>query len=111
MGTFAEISEVPAGSSTVDSKLMLMWKGDEHGMLDGLKARLISKGYIQIEGVDYFDRFSPTASTTSNRIAAAMACKLDWDLRNMDVDPSFIQENVGYRNAIEIAPLVCKVIE
>ena len=89
--TFTEISEVPAGSNIVESKWLLKWKRDEHGMIDRAKARLVAKGYSQLEGVDYFDTFAPAASTTSNRIVAAMACKLDWDLRHLDVDQAFIQ--------------------
>ena len=63
-------------------------------MIDRAKARLVAKGYSQVEGVDYFDTFAPTASTTSNRLVAAMACKLDWDLRHLDVDQAFIQSDL-----------------
>ena len=63
----------------------------EHGMIDRAKARFVAKGYNQVEGVDFFDTFAPTASTTSNRLVAAVACKLDWDLRQLDVDQAFIQ--------------------
>ena len=55
---------------------------------------MVAKGYSQVEGVGYFDTFAPTASTTSNRIVAAMACKLDWDLRHLDVDQAFIQSEL-----------------
>ena len=51
-GTFAEISEVPAGSNIVESKWLLKWRGDEHGMIDRAKARLVVEGYSQVEGVD-----------------------------------------------------------
>ena len=43
--TFAEMSEVPAGRNIVESKWLLKWKGDEHGMIDRAKARLVAKGY------------------------------------------------------------------
>ena len=90
-GTFVEVSELPASSNIVESKWLLKWKSDAHGMIDRAKARLVAKGYSQVEGVDYFETFAPTASTTSNRLIAAMACKLDWDLRHLDVDQAFIQ--------------------
>ena len=48
-------------------------------MIDRAKARLVAKGYIQEENFDYCDTFAPTASTTSNRLTAAMACQLDRD--------------------------------
>ena len=61
-------------------------KGDEHGMVDRTKKSLVAKGYSQAEGVYYLDMFAPTVSTTSKRLAAATACKLDWNLRHLDVD-------------------------
>ena len=108
--TFAEISEVPAGNHIVESTWLLKCKSDEHGMIDRAKARLVAKGYSQGEGVDYFDTFAPTASTTSNRLVAAMACKLDWDLRHLDVDQAFIQSELDTEIFLEIAPWVLAVI-
>ena len=58
------------------------------------KARMVAMGYSQAEGVDYFENFAPTASAISNRLVAAMACKLDWDLRHLDVDQAFIQSEL-----------------
>ena len=75
----------------MESKWLLKWKGDSHGMIDRSKARLVAKGFSQREGVAYFEIFAPTASTTSNRLIDAMACKIDWDLRHLDVDQAFIQ--------------------
>ena len=91
--TFAGISRVPEGSNIVDSKWLLKWKGDKHGIIDRAKARLVAKRYSQVEGVDYFDTFAPTAPTTSNRLLEALACKLDWDLRHF-VDQAFIQSEL-----------------
>ena len=64
-------------------------------MIDRAKARLVAKGYSHVEKVDYFETFAPTASTTANRLIAAMACKLDWDLRHLDVDQAFVQAELG----------------
>ena len=40
------------------------------------------------------ETFTPTASASSNRLVAAMACKLDWDLRHLDVEQAFIQSEL-----------------
>ena len=52
---------------------------------------MVAKGYSQVEGVDYFETFAPIALTTSNRLIAAISCKLEWDLRHLDVDQAFVQ--------------------
>ena len=102
--TFGEISEVPAGSNIVESWWLLKWKGDEHGTIDRAKATLIAKCDSEVEGVDYFDTFVPTASTTSNRPVAAMACKFDWDLRHLDVDPFSIQSELDAVILLRLPP-------
>ena len=76
-GTFVEVSELPADSNVVESKWLLKRKGDAHGMIDRAKTRLVAKGYNQVEGVDYFETFAPTALTTSNLLIATMTYKLN----------------------------------
>ena len=63
-------------------------------MVDRAKARMVAMGYSQVEGVDYFDTFAPTAFATSNRFVAAMAWKLNRDLRHLNVDQAFFQSEL-----------------
>ena len=75
-------------------------------MVDRAKARMVTMGCSQVEGVDYFEPFAPTASATSSRLVAAMARKLDCDLiaamareldcdlRHLDVDQAFFQSEL-----------------
>ena len=37
---------------------------------------MLAMGYSQIERVDCFMTFAPAASATSNRLVAALACKM-----------------------------------
>ena len=75
--TFAAISDVPAGSNIVELQRLLKWKGDEYGMIVRANARVVAKDNSQVERVDCFDTFAPTASATSSRLVAATAGKLD----------------------------------
>ena len=73
-------------------------------MIDRAKARLVAEGYSQVEEVDYFEPFAPTASTTSNRLIAAIACKIDWDLRHLGVDQAFIQAELDTETFLGLPP-------
>ena len=56
--------------------------------------------------VGYFETFAPTPSATSNRLVAAMACKLDWDLMHLDVDQAFIQPESDTDIFLRLPPVV-----
>ena len=54
------------------------------------KARLVTQGYSQVEGVDYDETFSPVAHVESIRILLALACHLKFKLYQMDVKTAFL---------------------
>ena len=73
-------------------------------MVDRAKARMVAMGYNQVEGGDYFETFAPMASAISNSLVAAMACKLDWDLRHLDVDQASIQSELDNDIYLRLPP-------
>ena len=103
-GAFAEATEIPEGCNIVDARLLYKWKGDSHDMVERAKARMVVMGYTQVERVDYFEIFGPTASATSNRSVAAMACKLNWGQRHLDVDQDFIQSELDTDIYLRVPP-------
>ena len=54
------------------------------------KARLVSKGYTQKEGIDYNEVFSPVVKDSSVRILMSVVCQNDWELQQMDVKTTFL---------------------
>ena len=73
-------------------------------MVDRAKARMVAMGYRQVKGVGYFETFAPTTSATFNRLVAAIGCKLDWDLRHLDVDQAFVQSELDTDNYFRLPP-------
>ncbi len=61
------------------------------GSLDKLKARLVTRGFSQIHGVDYEDTFAPTVKFDTLRVFLAIAAMEDLELHQVDVNNAFTE--------------------
>ena len=68
-----------------------MWKTDRFGRVARANTRLVARGFVQREGIDFFETFSLCLSVTSIRLVAALACKLGLDLWHFDAEQAFVQ--------------------
>ena len=59
------------------------------GTIEKYKTRLVAKGYIQKEGEDFFDTYSPVARIATIRVLLALAASYDLLVHQMDVKSSF----------------------
>ena len=59
------------------------------------KARLMAKGFKQIQGVDYDETFSPVAMLKSIQILLAIAAFYDYEIWQMDVKTAFLNKNLS----------------
>ena len=67
-----ELVDKPKGKKVVKSKWVLRVKTNKRGEIDKYEARVVAKGYSQVEGVDYDRTFSPTVRFESIRQLVAI---------------------------------------
>ena len=58
----------------------LQEEADADGNVTVYKARLVTKGFRQVQGIDYDETFSPAAMLKSVRIMLAIAAFYDYEI-------------------------------
>ena len=69
----------------IGTNWVLRVKTDATKNLDKYKARVVAKGFMQVEGLDCDETYAPTVRFKSVRALVAMAASLGWKLDQMDV--------------------------
>jgi hypothetical protein len=74
----------------IDCKWVYKRKRGEDGKVETFKARLVTKGFTQKEGIDYEETFSPIAMLKSIQLLLAIAAHFDYEIWQMDVKTAFL---------------------
>nr|GFB19974.1 putative ribonuclease H-like domain-containing protein [Tanacetum cinerariifolium] len=74
----------------IGTKLVLKNKKDKRGIVVRNKARLVVQGYIQEEGIDYDEVFTPVARIEAIRLFLAYASFIVFTVYQMDVKSAFL---------------------
>ena len=78
------------GRKTNDSKWVFKRNTNAVGCVEKYKARLVSKGYSQVEGVDFGEIFSHVAKLTSIRVLMSLVIAFNLEIDKMDVKTTFL---------------------
>jgi hypothetical protein len=70
-----EFADLPRGHNAITLKWVFKLKRDEAGAIDKHKARLVTRGFVQREGIDFDDTFAPVARMESVRLLFALAAQ------------------------------------
>ena len=85
-----ELVDLPEGVKPIGYKWIYKRKKGADGKVETYKARLISKGFTQKEGVNYEDTFSPVAMLKSIRILLSITAPYDYEIWQVDVKTAFL---------------------
>ncbi|KAL0286288.1 UNVERIFIED_CONTAM: Retrovirus-related Pol polyprotein from transposon RE1 [Sesamum calycinum] len=74
------------------------------------KERLVAKGFSQVEGIDYNDRFASVAKAITVRLFLAVATARNWPPHHLDLNNAFLHGTLDPPEGYQILPgMVCKL--
>jgi len=85
-----KLVELPKGNKFVGAKWVLNKKLDKNGKVVKNKARLVTKGYSQLEGIDYKETYATTTRLEAIRILLSFPTYSNIKLYQMDVKNVFL---------------------
>ncbi|GJW56118.1 putative reverse transcriptase, RNA-dependent DNA polymerase [Tanacetum coccineum] len=86
--------DLPHGKRAIGTKWVYINKKDERGIVIRNKARLVTQGYIQEEGIYYNKVFAPVARIEAIRLFLAYALFKDFVVYQMDVKSAFLYDKI-----------------
>jgi hypothetical protein len=85
-----EVADLPHGHRAVTLKWVYKLKMDEVDAIIKHKARLVARGFLQRQEIDFDDAFTPVAWIESVRLLLALAVQEGWRVHHMDVKLAFL---------------------
>ncbi|CAI7891070.1 unnamed protein product [Closterium sp. NIES-54] len=85
-----ELVPMPPGAYLVGSHWVFKKKLGPNGEVERYKARLVTQGYTQKEGLHYNETFAPVAKSATLRTLLALAGALDLEVEQLDVKTAFL---------------------
>ena len=86
-------------------------KVNKKGKITKLKARLVVRGFLQVEGIDYIDTFASTTIPLTWRILLlTLAVINDWEIEQIDFIRAFLNGDLKEDIYMEIPPELIKLV-
>ncbi|KAK8921048.1 hypothetical protein KSP39_PZI020906 [Platanthera zijinensis] len=80
----------PVGHKPLRVKWVYKVKKNKDGTVEKHKARLVVKGYRQVQGVDYDEVYAPVARIDTIRLIIALAAHYGWTIMQMDAVAAYL---------------------
>ena len=82
--------QLPTRRSSISCKWVVKRKLNLDGTVAHYKARLVARGFSQVEGLDYSETFSPILRMASFQPLMALATILDLEVHHLDIQTAFL---------------------
>ena len=78
----------------LDLRYVFAAKGDEKGLLDKRKTRIVARGFTQQAGLDYIESHAPVVRTSTLRMVISLAHIMGWVLYQFDYTAAFLNATI-----------------
>lgn len=85
-----KLTQLPERNKSVDVKQIFKVKLSLEGTIVKHKARIMAMGFLQRQGMVYFELFTPVERYETVRLVMALACSRRWILARVDVKYAFL---------------------
>jgi hypothetical protein len=89
-----DLVDFPTGRNPIGKKCVFKKKLNAEGKVEKYKARLVTKGYSHVEGIDFGEIFSPIAKLTSIIFLLSVAVEFEFEVEQMDVKTTFLHADL-----------------
>jgi hypothetical protein len=89
-----ELADLSRGHSAITLKWVFKLKRDEADAIVKHKARLVARGFVQWERIDFDDTFAPVARMEFVRLLFALAAQEGWHVHHKDVKSAFLNDDL-----------------
>ena len=85
----------PQDTNVISCKWVFRLKHDADGKISHFKARLVTRGFMQVYGTDYLDTYAPVTRLEMIRLLFALAIKKDWEIRQINVKTAYLNGDLN----------------
>jgi len=82
-----QLTPLPPRKKTIGCKWVYKIKYHFDGTIEHHKARVVAKGFTQLEGLDFLDTFALVAKLTTLRLLLVVTTTKNWVLKQLALNP------------------------